>query len=202
MGAKILIICLLTLQTAGPSSTRMRTIDLYSDNRAYRVNDIVTVIITESSSASEEANTTTGKKTSLQARVSALWNNNIAGKVFGKSEGSVDYPSMNVTSDMNFDGNGRTTRKGTFTAQVAAIVLEVLPNGNLVIEGKRTILVNQEKKNITVSGIIRPEDVAPDNTVRSTMIADAQITYNGDGPITAKAKQGFLFKFFDWIPIF
>ncbi|HNT37081.1 MAG TPA: flagellar basal body L-ring protein FlgH, partial [bacterium] len=107
MATKMLFVFLLTLQTAAPSNnTRMRTIDLYSDNRAYRVNDIVTVLITESSSASEEAKTVTGKKNSLQAKVSALWNNNIAGKIFGKAGDSVDYPSMDITSDMSFDGNG------------------------------------------------------------------------------------------------
>ena len=203
MYGKLLVASVFIAQSMFTTPTNFRRpVNLYSDNRAFGVDDIVTVLITESSSASEEAKTVTAKKNDLKATVSSLWNGNIAGKIFGLSDGSVDYPSLDITSDMSFDGSGTTSRKGSFTAQVAAVVKQVQPNGNLMIEGKRTILINQEKKHLTISGIVRPEDISSENTVLSTKIADAQITYEGNGPITSKAKQGWLMKFFDWVPIF
>ena len=86
--------------------------------------------------------------------------------------------------------------------QLQVLFKNVLPNGNLLIEGKRSIFINDEKKNIVITGIVRPEDISTDNTVSSSYVADAQITYEGFGPLTDKTKPGFLSRVLDWIPIF
>lgn len=198
---KMMIFTLLTTGALNENAVP-RLVNLYSDNRAYRINDIVTIIISESSSASETARTSTSKGNDLQSGVSALWNANIAGNLFGEEGGSPNYPSLNISSDHSFNGTGTTSRQGSFTAQIAAVVKEVQPNGNLIIEGKRTILINEEQKNMTISGVVRPEDISTGNTVSSSKVADAQISYDGQGPITAKARQGWIMRFFDWIPIF
>src|SRR5690606_40090483 len=85
---------------------------------------------------------------------------------------------------------GSRTRGGSLNARMTAQVVDVLPNGNLLIEGRQTIIVNEEEQISVVSGIVRPQDIAPDNTVLSTFIADATITYSGTGPIAEKQKPG------------
>jgi len=82
---------------------------------------------------------------------------------------------------------------------MTAKVVEVLPNGNLVIEGRQTIVINGEEQVIVVSGIVRPQDIEPDNTVLSTYIADATIVYNGTGPIGDAQEPGLLTRLLNWL---
>ncbi|MDD5434003.1 MAG: flagellar basal body L-ring protein FlgH, partial [Nitrospira sp.] len=110
------------------------------------------------------------------------------------SKGSVGAE----TKEKN-DGSGTTSRSSQLTAVMTAKVLDVLPNGNLVIDGKHEVSVNNETQIISISGIIRPEDIGPGNTILSTYIADAKITYSGSGVISDKQRVGWLVRVMDFI---
>jgi flagellar L-ring protein precursor FlgH len=99
----------------------------------------------------------------------------------------------------SFDGSGETSRNETMTASITARVMEVTPNGNLFIKGTRQVKVNNENQIITLTGLIRPVDVSPDNTVLSSYIADAKIEYTGSGPVSDKQRPGWLLRAIDFV---
>lgn len=159
---------------------------LYADNKARQVGDLVTIIIVERTQATSTAQTQTGQDTSVNFGP-VLWN-------------SVPIvPGFGLSGNDNFRAGGSTTRGGSLNARMTAKVVEVLPNGNLVIEGRQTIIVNDEEQVIVVSGTIRPQDIAPDNTVLSTYVADATISYHGAGTIGDKQEPGLLTRLFNWL---
>lgn len=151
---------------------------LFGDRKARDVGDVVTVLIVESATATQTANTATEKKTDVSVEQGTGFMRFLPDGGWGASGTSK--------------ATGSTTRTGLLTASLTATVKEVLPNGNLKIEGKREILVNKEKQILVLSGIIRQDDIAPDNTVSSTSIAEANIRYDGKGPIAAKQKEGLI----------
>jgi flagellar L-ring protein FlgH len=166
---------------------------LFSDQRARHVGDIVTVKIVEVSQASESATTGTARKSDVSAGVTNL---------FGlETSGAFKTPSTLVGANMsnNFTGSGETTRSGSLSATITARIMDVLPTGNLVIEGKREIYVNNEKKEILLQGIIRPRDITYDNSILSTQVADAKIIYTGIGVVGEKQRPGVLARLLDFV---
>ena len=158
---------------------------LFSDHRAMRVDDILTIIIVESAKAGSESktNTSTGSEVGFSARSLAL----IPAQEFGAGNSA------------KYDGRGATSRSGSLSATVTARVTEVLESGNLVIEGSKTVEINQEKEIIKISGIVRPQDIQKNNIVYSTSIADAQIMYSGNGTVNSASKPGVFSRFFNWL---
>ena len=159
---------------------------LYTDQKARAVGDLVTVNIVEVASASKEATTQTGRSSSISASVDAF---------FGLEK--FVPPGANpakVAGSLanNFDGSGKTVRSGKVTATVTAVVTQILPNGNLVIEGSREITVNNEQELIVLSGVVRPKDISPGNMVLSTALGNGQIAYYGSGIIAEKQRPGWL----------
>ncbi len=170
-------------------SASSRTFSLYSDRRGKRVGDIVTVLIIESSKASNESGTNTEKNHGVTATGS-------------KGGGLLDFiPSfgLGAQTTAKYDGKGKTKRQGSLKAKVTARITEVLDNGNMFIEGNKTVEINSEKELLEVSGIIRAEDVGSDNTVYSYNIADAKITYAGSGSVYNGQRPGIFARFFNWI---
>ncbi len=100
---------------------------------------------------------------------------------------------------MSFDGKGSSDRDGHVKAYVSAMVVKVLPNENLFIQGKREIKVNNETQYIALSGIIRPEDISPNNEIPSSYVANAKITYSGIGPLADKQRPGWLGRIVDYV---
>jgi len=163
---------------------------LYSDPRACRVNDIVTVQIVETASAENSASTSSGKKSEITAGVPTLFG--YEAELAGKVTNGFDTASLlSANLDKTMDASGKTVRSGKLVATVSARVTRVLPNGNLLIMGQREILINREKERIFVSGIIRREDIQSDNTILSTRIADARILYGGKGHISEDQTPGW-----------
>jgi flagellar L-ring protein precursor FlgH len=154
---------------------------LFSDIKARRVGDIVTISIVESSSASESANTDTSRDSSVFAGVDSFLGYE---KHLAELYPNFDMGNMlDATLRNEFEGTGKTVRSGKLTASITARIIEVLPNGNFVIEGRREVEVNHETHYIVISGIVRPKDISPDNIVLSTFISDARIAYSGKGVI-------------------
>lgn len=165
-------------------------IDMFADQKARTVGDIVTIKITESSEATNKASTATDRSSSLSASVDAFFN---AEKRF-----PADQPFFNPFAkiaggmESDFQGNGTTKRSGDLNAYITALVTQVLPNGNLVVTGSREVLINNENQIIQLSGVVRPRDINADNQVLSTYIADARISYSGTGVVNDRQKPGWL----------
>lgn len=171
---------------------------LYTEFRARRVGDIVTVRIVEDPEAELNANTKTSRSSSIQARMEFLGIMKYLSEQFPRLP---QYPENLMAADINsqHDGKGSSNRDGHVKAYVAAVVERVFPNGYLYIRGRREIWVNNEKQYILLSGTIRPEDINAKNEVASTYVADAEIVYAGVGPVADKQKPGWLGRVVDYV---
>ncbi len=156
---------------------------LTSDRRAIAVGDSLTVLVFENASASQSADTVTEKSSGINVGVGANARNYSA-------RGSVGDEST---------GKGRVQRSGRLAAQITVTVAEVTANGDLRIAGKQHIVVNGEKQLLQLAGRVRPADVSDTNTIASTRIADAEITYVGDGMLADRQRQGALTRFMNWL---
>jgi len=154
---------------------------LFSDIKARKVGDIVTISIVESSSATGNASTETSRDSSLKGGVTTFlgYEEQLMKKF--KNFNSAEMFDANLGNE--FTGSGKTVRSGSLTASITAKIIEELPNGNFVLEGRREVVVNHETQYIVISGIVRPEDISRDNVVLSTFISDARIAYSGKGVV-------------------
>lgn len=163
---------------------------LFSDQKANHVGDAVTILVVETSSASNTAQTTSSRTSNLS--LSATGN---------LSSTAATPPSVGATigTTNSFTGQGGTSSAGSIQAQISATVDSVLPNGNLFVVGNRTIIINGEEQIIKISGVIRPSDIQTDNSVYSYNISDATIIFRGNGIVSRGQEPGWLTKFFHLI---
>ncbi len=156
----------------------------FADHTARKVGDVVYIIISESSQATNKSATKKSKDAMMSGGPTAV----------EKGEKNLlDFiPFFGAKGKSTYDGKGDTSRSGRLSAKISASVLKILPNGNLYIEGKRTICVNSDEQEITVSGIVRPEDIDADNTIYSSCIADASIKYKGETVFSDKERPGII----------
>lgn len=177
---------------------------LFVDMKAREIGDLVTVTISETPSAKLDANTKTSRDSSIEAGITDLLGYMKALEAKNKmgvpdtSTSRFDRTKMFTANfTPSFDGKGSSDRSGSVVASITARVVQVLPNGHLRISGKREIMVNNETEFLTISGIIRPEDISEDNVIQSTYVADARIEYTGKGVIADKQKPGWLMRILD-----
>jgi len=151
------------------------------DQREHQVGDILTVSVNITDKANMENETQRSRKNSEDSGVT-----DFIGSKLIKSPASAILPGKILTADStaSSEGKGTIDRKEELLTNVAGVVMQVLPNGNLVIEGKQEVRVNYEIRELIVAGIVRPEDIESDNTIDSTKIAEARIAYGGRGQIT------------------
>ncbi len=175
---------------------------MFVDRKAHRIGDIVTILIQENSSATSDANTDTKRESDIKDEVKS-WI-----KVILNSLGILpdikalkvvnDYlPKIELSADHQYKSEGTTTRSQKLQARLSAKIVEILPNGNYILEGKQDVLVNGEKQTITITGEVRPDDITSENTVVSSAIANAKIVYSGSGTVGDKQKKGLLEWIFD-----
>ncbi len=178
---------------------------LFSDSRARRVGDIVVVHIIENASASNSADTTADKTSGNDYGVNAFFGQNTirmfpyipSNATNNQLTSTVGQPAFQSSSSSAFEGTGETTRENYVTASLAARVIRVLPGGILQIEGVRQTRVNEETQYMVITGTIRARDVAQDNSIKSTQVADANIQYYGKGVLADKQKPGWFTRFMD-----
>ena len=153
--------------------------------RAQRIGDILTILIVETTSASNTAQIDTEKDATIN------W----------ASPGGLKIPGFGLsgTATNKFEGEGTTSRQQTITARVSVTVVDVRPNGDLVVEGSRVIEINGESEIIYVTGAVNPFIIPATNTVESFRIADLQISYKGKGVITDGTRPGFFIRFLNWV---
>jgi flagellar L-ring protein precursor FlgH len=171
---------------------------LFTDNKARSVNDIVTIIIDESSSGQNKASTNTSRNSETKAGINALLGLNLSDLNFTPKANPGATLTVGGDSASTLKGAGDTSRGGTLQARLTARVVRVLNNGNLLIEGRRQLTLNAEDQFIVITGVIRPEDIASDNWVLSSNIADARILYTGSGVLADKQHPGWLTRAVDW----
>jgi flagellar L-ring protein precursor FlgH len=167
---------------------------LFTDARALRVNDLVVIKIDEQADAHRSTDTNTDRSSAASAKIDAFLG------LLSKLPKSID-PKMNIGggSTSSFQSKGDTARSEYLTATVPAMVTKAFSNGNLFVEGHRVILVNAEEHHFYISGVVRPIDIDQDNSVKSSMVADAQIEFVGRGVLSDNQKPGWFSKYLGWL---
>ncbi|MBT8136705.1 MAG: flagellar basal body L-ring protein FlgH [Gammaproteobacteria bacterium] len=163
--------------------------ELFSDVKARRIGDIITIRLVEKTAARKSSSTSTSKDTSI---------NNQNPKLFGVDLRSGGNPILAQTIDgsQSFDGDGASSQSNELQGSITVTVAQRLPNGNLYVRGEKWLTLNQGEEFVRISGIVRPFDVGPDNAVPSSKVADARIVYSGKGPLADANRQGWLARFF------
>ena len=176
-----------------PGNTRGN--NLFGDDKAAKVGDIITVTIDENATSTQSATTNTAKDSSIDMQAP-----NVLGlpSSFGVENflnlGTQFDPSVNATIANSMQGTGTVTRNGTLSATISALITDIVPSGNLRIEGRRSVTINNEEQIMVLRGIVRPQDINFDNTIPSTLIADASISYSGEGVVADEQRKGWLAK--------
>ncbi|HUJ19193.1 MAG TPA: flagellar basal body L-ring protein FlgH [Nitrospirota bacterium] len=165
------------------------TASLYEDVKARRLNDLVTINVVESISGSGTADTSAAKKSSMNAGIDTFFGLPINSMSLNGRYGLS--PSVKATAQDDFAGNGSTNRAGNLVGTITAKVVEVMPNGTLSLESRKEITINNEKQILILKGIVRPDDIAIDNTVLSSKVADAEVFFVGDGVVQEKQNPGW-----------
>lgn len=165
-----------------------------ADKTAHQVGDLLTVMINENQDVSNEQSNDMAKNSSLNYQ---LLDFDVKPNAF------TTFPSISTSKADTFDGQANYERTGQFEARLTAMVVDVLPNGNMIIEGRREIRVDDESKVIEFRGIVRKYDVQRNNTVESELVADAYVSYLGSGPLARTGKRrglsGWLYNAIDWV---
>lgn len=177
-------------RTAGAIFQSGAEVRLFEDRTADRVGDILTVRLQESTNASKNSQTSTSKATEV-----ALANPTIFGRPITK--GGTPLFDGSLSGDSSFDGAGSSSQSNSLVGNITVTVVERLPNGNLRIRGEKWVTLNQGREFIRLSGIIRPDDIEPDNSLFSHRIADAEITYSSKGVLAAANRMGLVSRFFN-----
>lgn len=162
---------------------------LYTDTKAHRVGDIISVELEESTSAQKTAGTSLEKDNDVDYNGVNL---------FGREITANGYtPSMSVSDSMSFDGNSNASQSNSLTGQISVSVVKVYSNGNLQVQGEKWLMLNNGNEYVRVTGLVRPEDISSDNTVSSQRIANARIQYGGTGDFANTQQRGWLSRFFN-----
>ena len=164
--------------------------------RQIRIGDIITVLISESTSAVHSATTRTQKDASVGASMRNNWDQ--VANLLGNETLRKTF-NFGLSGDDSYEGSGQTSRQSSVRAVVTCVVTEVLESGNLFIVGDHRVKVNNEIETVRISGVIRPADITGQNTVLSSQVAKAEVSVNGEGVVSAKQTPGIMTKMFNWL---
>jgi flagellar L-ring protein precursor FlgH len=190
--ALILVLILLAVGAVSADSLWNETsASPYSPSKAYKIGDIINVVILENTSARNQATTKTNVTDNLGVKFTHTLQR--LAPIIGTNTQIAGQASNQYT------GDGSTARGNNVSARIAAWVVDVLPNGNLAIKGHHRVNVNEEEQEITITGTVRPKDIAGSNTVFSYQVADAQLMVSGSGAISETAAPGWFTRIFNWL---
>jgi flagellar L-ring protein precursor FlgH len=161
---------------------------IIADKRASAVGDLITILVQENNTASKDNSTSTAKKSSIDASIAKFLYSPAASGLLTKNG---QFPALNLAASQDFDGGGKISNSEKITAKITVRVMDVLPNGNLVLEGRRSTSFAGETQEAVLRGVVRVEDIAPNNTLYSYNIADATIKYVSTGTITDNQRKGW-----------
>lgn len=167
---------------------------IFADKKAHAIGDILTILVQESATAKKQNNTTTSKQAAIDASIqSFLYPASASGLLTKKGQ----LPAMKMNSKNDFNGGGQINNSEQITARLAVRVIDVLPNGNLVVEGRRQTAFSGEKQDATLRGTVRSEDIAANNTLYSYNMVDATIQFASKGAISDSQRKGWFSKIWD-----
>ena len=180
--------------TPGTVYNPAASFDLFMDLRARQVGDILTVLLVERTTATKESSTSTEKGTSVDTGIPVF-----AGKPITRNGNPLH---SELDSSNSFDGKADSSQSNRLDGSITVTVAGRLPNGNLLVRGEKQITINQGQEYVRLQGIVRPVDIGPQNTVQSTKVGDARITYSGKGALADANHPGWLSRFFNspWFP--
>jgi flagellar L-ring protein precursor FlgH len=182
--------CAASLAAQNPYVRNGVTISAIADLRARNVGDILTVLIQEQHSVKNEDKVERRQDTSLAARLDAY---TLSDKTFQSNA----LPRIDIRKEQDFNGEAKQNSGSDVRASIAVVVVDVQPNGNLVVAGSRSVNVNDETRTLRISGLVRPLDVTTNNTIGSAQVADARISIAGDGANTRQVTRGPVGQLFD-----
>ncbi len=162
---------------------------LYTDTRAHKVGDLISVTLEESTSASKNAATDLNKDNSVSIGTATLGGRIITAKGYDTS--------LSLSNSSDFSGSSDASQSNSLSGQISVSVIKVLANGNLMVRGEKWLMLNNGNEYVRVTGIVRSEDVSSDNTVSSQRIANARIQYGGTGDFASTQERGWLSRFFN-----
>ncbi len=166
--------------------------DLFNDIKARRIGDIITVKLQEKMNAQKKA-AANEKKSNVSKHAAP----SLLGGTVGAALGGVNLlGATSLDSSDTFKGQGDASQSNSLTGDISVTVVEVIPNGNLVVRGEKWVTINQGEEVIRFGGIVRPADISPDNSFPSTKVADARFIYSGDGLVNEATQQGWMARFF------
>jgi flagellar L-ring protein FlgH len=179
-----------TPRTEGAIYQAGQQMELFSDLKARRVGDVLTIVLNEATNASKSATTTTAKTTTVA---------NSAPTIFGQSMTVRGRPILSTTLNGSdaFSGAGSSAQSNSLAGSLTVTVIDVQANGNLVVQGDKTLKLNQGDEVVHISGVVRSADIATNNTVTSDKLADARISYSGKGVVDSSNRMGWLARFFN-----
>lgn len=182
------------VQPTGSIFNQGQVNSIYSDIKAHRVGDLITVELEESTSANKNANSQQSKDSSLGLDALKLGGSTVSVNGY---DTSVDMGANN-----SFKGQAKTAQSNSLQGKISVSVIKVLPNGNLMVRGEKWLMLNNGNEYIRVTGVVRSEDVNADNTVLSQRVANARIQYGGTGDFANTQERGWLAQFFNgpWSP--
>jgi flagellar L-ring protein precursor FlgH len=163
--------------------------NLFNDRKAHFVGDVITVTLSERTVSRKSSGVNTSKNSGVEFNAGPLLGVN---PTFKGNE-----LTTNLEQDRTFNGNADADQSNSLQGNITVTVAEILPNGNLVVRGEKWITLNRGDEFIRISGIVRAEDIAPDNTILSTRLANAKISYSGTGELAATQRMGWLSRFFN-----
>ncbi len=173
--------------------------DLYTDRKAYRVGDVITITLSERTQASKSAGSDMSKESNTNLGLTALFGSPVS--VDNPTGGNI-LPANNLNLDVEYGGSRKTKgdssagQSNSLSGSITVTVSEVLPNGLLVVRGEKWLTLNTGNELIRIAGLVREDDIATDNTVSSTRVADARITYSGTGAFADASQPGWFDQFF------
>ena len=177
-------------RTEGAIYQSGQQMELFADLKARRVGDVLTITLNEATTGSKKAITKTAKTTTVA---------DSAPTIFGQSMTIRGRPVLSTTLNGadSFDGEGSSTQSNSLAGSLTVTVVGVQANGNLVVQGDKTLKLNQGDEFVHISGVIRTADIASNNTITSDKLADAKISYSGKGTVDSSNRMGWLARFFN-----
>lgn len=203
---KRIVVSLALVLAAAPGALRADSLwpassnrGMLADRRASRTGDIVTIIVQESVASQTSQSSAADKKSSADNAITQFLFP-LAASAAGTKNGA--YPGTAFDGSNSFASSGSINNKATLTSRAAVLVTDVLPNGNLVLEGVRQVAMGGERQYMVLRGIVRPEDISSTNTVPSTSIANATLEVISEGSLTDTQKKGWLTKLYEFLRLY
>lgn len=190
LAAVVLALTVARADSLWPAAGTATQSSMFADRKAAATGDIVTIVVSESVAAQNSQTKKSSRDSSISDAVSSFLFPNT-----GAHNGAL--PSLSLSGKATYNGGGDVSNNQSLSSRAAVLVTDVLPNGNLVIQGVRVVTFSGETQYVVLHGMVRPDDIARDNSVQSTNIADARVEFYAEGALTDAQKRGWLTKVYE-----